>query len=123
MATETMQRLLTIGELEYAFTLAEAIAEVKILALADSNPRLTAALEVLVTEFDRMREALLWYANPENYDDDGVAASDHEGVAWALPDKGEKARVALRKRDYIGMPMTPRMAEEFAATGFQRGDL
>jgi hypothetical protein len=118
MDTETTHKLLTEVELEYAFTLAEAIAEVKVQAMADRSPRLTAALDVLVQEFDRMRTALLWYANPDNYDVDGAPGTDHEGLAWAILDRGEKARVALRKRDYLGLPMTVAAAQEFAAEAF-----
>lgn len=53
----------------------------------------------LLQEVERLRRALKFYADPQNYDDDGVvyerAFHDGTGLSTRIPDDGSLARRVL----------------------------
>lgn len=63
-----------------------------------------------MTELERLREALKWYADADNYrriqypDGDENAYRRQQAVAFVEMDKGQRARLALEGKD---MPVDP----------------
>lgn len=64
-------------------------------------PALSNTLTVLIAETIRLRAALRWYANEQNYIDGAPLGVDEDGHQ-SIPDEGIRARMALRLHDVPG---------------------
>jgi hypothetical protein len=69
------------------------------------------ALETVLRELFRQRDALRFYADKANYLDGVPMMKDDRGL-MVTDDEGHTAREALRLNDYYGQPFTRALQEE-----------
>lgn len=91
-------------------TFEQAVAVVRTHQLVQEQTQ--EAITALLSDVVRYRQALRYYADPQNWLDAAPMLGD-----FAVNDEGHTARVALRLVDYVGEPLIPEEGNDENATG------